>query len=123
MNTIPMMHRITYELNLDGTWTATVEWACPTSTANFSQSYLVNHRGEPLTNNSPAMQRTLNEICKDADYYYDDSVKLFNLVEEVKSGNLSESHAGFAVDYINEKIEALKDRIRKQRIMNRFEED
>lgn len=73
--------------------------------------------------NTNSMQRTLNEICKDADYYYDDSVKLFNLIEEVKSGDLSESQSGFALDYINEKIETLKDNIRKQRVRNRFDED
>lgn len=73
--------------------------------------------------NTPSMQRTLTEICKDADSHYDDSAKLFDLMEEVKKGSLSESQSGFALEYLIEKMEALKDRIRKQRARNSLDRD
>lgn len=81
-----------------------------------------SYQPDKTTNTNP-MQRTLSEICKDADNNCEDSVKLFNLMEEVKTGDLSQSHYDYAVEYINEKIEALKDNLRKQRTRSKFEED
>lgn len=116
-------YRTTYSQNPDGTWTVTVEWENPTSTYPFCQQYLVNHRGEPLTYTQPSMQRTLNEICKDAEYYFDDSTKLMELKIEVGQSQLSESHKGLAIEIIDEKMEALKDNIRKDNARNKLDRD
>lgn len=71
----------------------------------------------------PIAERTLSEICKDAEKYSDNSVELFNLLEEVKASNLSASYKGFAEDFISEIIEKLKDKIRSGRAKRSFDQD
>lgn len=73
--------------------------------------------------NAETKMRSLTDICKTADKYYDNSVELFNLLEEVKSSDLSDVNYSFAIEYINEKIEALKDKLRTRKVRRDFDED
>lgn len=121
-NTTFGIYRTTYSQNPDGTWTVVVEWDNPTSTCQYHQQYLVNHRGEPLTRSLP-MQRTINEICKDIERHKDDYQSLLQLKEEVEQGNLNKIEYNYALESIGEKIEAINHNSRKKQIKSRFEED
>lgn len=67
--------------------------------------------------------RTLDDICKDAERFKDNSVELFNLLEELKVSTLSESHRDFAREFVEERIESLKDKLRKRKAKKDLSED
>lgn len=108
------------EENPGGGWSVTISWVNPNAEVSIPDGIFPRFSDKYTP---PSMQRTLTQICKDADTHFDDSARLFDLIQEVKGCDLSQSHADFALEYINQKVEELKDKLRKHRARNKFEED